>query len=73
MYNQYNDRHTGGGDSHGKGLHSKYSDGHTGGVGIVMVRDCTVSTMTGTQGVGTVMVRDCTVSTITGTKEMWGQ
>ena len=29
--NRYNDRHTGGGDSDGKGLYSQYSDGHTGG------------------------------------------
>lgn len=61
--NRYNDRYTGGGDSDGKGLYSQYNDGHTGvrsyteyydehigdGKGILMVRDSTVCTTTGSR------------------------
>ena len=48
-------------------MYSQYNDRNK-GVGTVMVRDCTVSTMTGTGGVDTVIVRDYTVSTMTGTQ-----
>ena len=61
--NRYNDRYTGGGDSDGKGLYSQYYDGHTGvrsyteyydehigdDKGILMVRDSTVCTTTGSR------------------------
>ena len=63
LYSKYNDGHTGGGDSDGKGLYSQYNDGHTGvrsyteyydehigdGKGILMVRDSTVCTTTGSR------------------------